>query len=114
MPCQKIKSIELANIYEAYSITNKMKFNTTNDAQKHMLLKQFVAWYCEVYSTAPVSAYINYPIFQKLPLKTDCFNYESDERVYIYIRDRLGCTNKIEKPSKKDSKLMLTIETVLL
>ena len=40
-----IKSIELANISDAYSATNTMKFDTSNDIQKHMLWKQYVAWH---------------------------------------------------------------------
>ena len=32
-----IKSIELANISNAYSATNTIKFDASNDTQKHML-----------------------------------------------------------------------------
>ena len=59
-----IKSIEVANISDAYSATNTMKFDTSNDTQKHMLRKQYVAWHCDGYSTAPISDYIKKPVFQ--------------------------------------------------
>ena len=35
----------------------------------------------------------------------------SDERVYIDLRDSLGYTNQMERPSRNNSKLKLTIET---
>ena len=89
---QKIKSVEPTNISEAYSVSNTIKFNTSNDTQKHMLWKQFVAWYCNGYSATPISDYINNPIFQELPLKQDCFGNGSDERVYINLQDSLGYT----------------------
>ena len=89
---QKIKSVEPTNISEAYSVSNTIKFNTSNDTQKHMLWKQFVAWYCNGLSATPISDYINNPIFQELPLKQDCFGNGSDERVYINLQDSLGYT----------------------
>ena len=58
-----IKSIELANISDAYSATNTMKFDTLSDTQKHMLWKQYVAWHYDEYITVPISDYINNPFF---------------------------------------------------
>ena len=99
---QKPKSVEPTNISEAYSVSNTIKFNTSNDTQKHMLWKQFVAWYCNGYSATPISDYINNPIFQELPLKKDCFGNGSDEIVYIDLQDSLGYANEIKKPSRND------------
>ena len=48
-------SIELANISDAYSATNTMKFDTSNDGQKLMLWKQYVVWHCDRYSAVPIS-----------------------------------------------------------
>lgn len=107
---QKIESVELANISKAYSVTNTINIDTPNDTQKHMLWKQFVAWNCNGYSAVLISDYINNPTFQELPAEKDYFGNDSDERVYIEFRDSLGYTNEIEKPSRNDSKLTLTIE----
>ena len=107
---QKIESVELANISKAYSVTNTINIDTPNDTQKHMLWKQFVAWNCNGYSAVLISDYINNPTFQELPVEKDYFGNDSDERVYIEFRDILGYTNEIEKPSRNDSKLTLTIE----
>ena len=107
---QKIESVELANISKAYSVTNTINIDTPNDTRKHMLWKQFVAWNCNGYSAVLISDYINNPTFQELPVEKDYFGNDSDERVYIEFRDSLGYTNEIEKPSRNDSKLTLTIE----
>ena len=90
-----IKSIELTNISDAYSTTNTMKFDTSNDTQKHMLWKQYIAWHCDGYRAAPISDYINNPVFQDLLLKLDYFGNKSNERVYIDLRDSPRYTNKI-------------------
>ena len=92
---QEIRNFEQVNISEAYSVTDTIKFDPSNDTQEHMLWKQLVAWHCKGYNAAPVSDYINKPIFHKLPLENDYFRDESDERVYIGLRDSLGYTNKM-------------------
>lgn len=92
---QKIRNVEQVNISEAYSVTDTIKFDPPNDTQKHMLWKQLVAWHCKGYNATPVSDYINKAIFHKLPLENDYFGDESDERVYIDLRDSLGYTNKV-------------------
>ena len=104
------KCIELANISDAYSTTNTIQFDTLNDNQKHMLWKQYVVWHCDEYSTAPISNYINNPVFQELLLESDYFGNKSDEKVYIDLRDSLRYTNEIEKPSRNDSKLTVMTE----
>ena len=104
-----IKSIELANISNTYSATNAMKFDTSNNTQKNILWKH-VAWHCDEYSAAPIFHYINNLVFQKLFLQSDYFDNKYDERVYIDLWQSLGHTNEIEKPSRSDSKLRVTIE----
>ena len=37
-----LRSIELGNILDAYSVINTMKFDTSNNTQKHMLWMQYV------------------------------------------------------------------------
>ena len=90
-----IKSVELGNISDVYNATNTMKFDTSNDTQKHMLWKQYVARHCNGYSAAPIFDYINNPEFQELLLELDYFGYKSNEKVYIDLRNSLGYTNKI-------------------
>ena len=87
-----------------------MKFDFSNDTQKHLFWKQYVAWHCNGYTTAPISDYINNLVFQELLLKLDYSGTKSDEKTYIDLRNSLGYTDEIEKPSKNDSKLNVTIE----
>ena len=75
-----------------------------------MLWKQYVAWNCKGYTAAIISDYINNPVFQELLLKSDYFGIKSSEKIYIDLRDSLGHTEEIEKPSRNDSKLNVTIE----
>ena len=90
---------------------NTKKFDTSNNTQKFLLYKQFVAWHCNGCRIAPLTEYENNPIFQELPDKTEYFGDDSDERMYLDLRDSLGYTSEIEKPSRNDSKLTITIET---
>ena len=103
-----IKKIELSNISDAYSAM--MKFNISNDTQKHLLWKQYVAWHCNGFNAMLISDYINNPVFQELLLELDYFGTKSDEKVYIDLKDSLEYSDEVEKPSKNDSKLNLTIE----
>ena len=104
-----IKKIELSNISDAYSGINMMKFDISNDKQKHMLWKQYVAWHCNGYTTAPISDYINNPVFQELLLDSEYFGARSNKKIYIDLWDSLGYTDEIEKPSRNDSKCNLGI-----
>ena len=105
-----LKKIVLSNISDAYTTTNMIKFDISNDTQKHLLWKQYVALHYNGYTAAPVSDYINNPVFQELLLESDYFGARSDEKSYIDLRDSFGYTDKIQKLSRNDSKLNVTIE----
>ena len=49
-------------------------------------------------------------MFQELLLKSDYFGTNSNEKIYIDLRDSLGYTDKIEKASRNDSKLNVSSE----
>ena len=72
---------------------------------------QFVAWQCNGCTIVPLTDYVNNSVFQELPEESEYFGNSSDKRIYIDLRDSLGYTDKIEKLSRNDSKLTLTIET---
>ena len=67
MAAQLIKSLRLSNFTEIYSLTNEKKYDTDNLTQWYLLYKQFVAWNCNGSSVAPLSDYMDNPIFQELP-----------------------------------------------
>ena len=76
-----------------------------------MLYKQFVTWSCNGCTIATLTKYSNNLGFQELSNEKKYFGNKSGERIYIDLRDSLGYTNEIEKPSRNDSKLTMTIET---
>ena len=67
MAAQLIKSIKLTNFKELQSLTNEKKYDTDNLTRQHLLYKQFLAWSCNRSGVAPVSDYVDNPIFQELP-----------------------------------------------
>ena len=102
-----INNIELFNISDVHSATNTMKFDITNDTQKHLLWKQYIAWHYDGYTNASISDYINNPVFQELLPENTYISNTSDEIIYIDLKDSLGYTNEMERPSGNDSKLKL-------
>ena len=104
------KNIELSNISDARRATSTMKLDINNNTQKRLLWKQYIAWHCDGYPNLPISDYINNPVFQEFLCENTCMSNTSDERIYIDLRNSLGYTNKMERPSRNNSKLKLTIE----
>ena len=64
---QEIKTLKLTNFTEIFSLTSEKKYDIDNLTQRHLLYKQFVACNCNGSSVAPLTDYINNPIFQELP-----------------------------------------------
>ena len=91
-----IKSVKLTNFTEIYSLTNK-EYDMDNLTQKHLLYNQFVAWTCNGCSTAPLTDYINNPVYQELIDKDEYDSEKSNERVYLDLR-------AIKKSSHKKAK----------
>ena len=90
------KKIKLSNILDAYCATNMMKFDISNYTQKYLLWKQYVARHCNGYTAAPISDYINNPVFQELLLESDYFGAKSDEKIYAGLRDSLGYKTRLK------------------
>ena len=67
LAAQTIKSIQLSNFTEIYSLTNEKKYSIDNLTQKQLLYKQFVACNCNGSSVAPLTDYMDNPIFRELP-----------------------------------------------
>ena len=61
-----IKLLKFANISLQYNATNTLKYDTTNDLQKHLLWKQFLAWHTDGCSNAPITDFINNLVAQEL------------------------------------------------
>ena len=77
--------------------------------QRYLLYKQFVAWNCNGSSIAPLTEYMNNPIFQELPDEDTYFSSKNDERVYLDLSASSGYVKEAEKLERNDSKINLQI-----
>ena len=71
------------------------------------MYKRFVAWSCNGSSVAPLTDYINNPIYQELNDEDDYFNSRGDERIYLDLRTSLGYIREAKKLERNDSKINL-------
>ena len=104
-----IKTLQLSNSTEIYSLTNEKKYSIDNLTQKHLLYKQFVAWNCNGSSIVPLTEYMDNPIFQELPDEESCYSLKSDEKVYLDLRASSRFVREAEKLERSDSKINLQI-----
>ena len=75
-----------------------------------MLCKQFATWSCNGSSIAPLTDYINNPIYQELIDKEDYNEVKSDNRIYLDLRASSGYMNKAKKLERNDSKINVSIQ----
>ena len=106
---QKIKSLQISNFTEIYSLTKEKKCIIDNLTQRHLLYKQFVAWNCNVSSVAPLTDYMDNPIFRELPDEDEYFSLKSNERMYLDLRATSGYVKEAEKLERNNSKINLMI-----
>ena len=109
LAAQKIKSLQLSNFTEIYSLTNEKKCSIDNLTQKHLLYKQFVAWNCNGSSVAPLIDYMDNPIYRELPDEEEYYSLKSDEGIYLDLRASSGYVKEAEKLERNDSKINLQI-----
>ena len=100
-----IKSLDFANISDQH------KFDIGNDLQKYLFWKQYLAWCTNGCSTTLITDFMNNPIAQELKKENEYFSDKFDERLYVDLRPSHGYTDELEKPTRNDSKMTITIET---
>ena len=106
---QLMKTLQLSNFTEIYSLTNEKKYSIDNLTQKHLLYKQFVAWNYNGSSVAPLTEHMDNPIFQELPDEETYYSLKSDEKIYLDLRASSGYVREAEKLERNDSKVNLRI-----
>ena len=106
-----IKTIDFANISNENSATNTLRYDLDNDLHKHLLYKQFLAWNTNGCSTAPLGDFMNNPVAQELKNENSYFANNSDENIYVDLRQAKGYTRELEKPKRNSSKMTTMIET---
>ena len=109
LAAQKIKLLQLSNFTEIYSLTSEKKYSIDNLTQKHLLYKQFVAWNCNGSSVAPLTDYMDNPIYRELPDEEEYYSLKSDEGIYLDLRASSGYVKEAEKLERNDSKINLQI-----
>ena len=109
MAGQLIRTLQLSNFTEIYSLTNEKRYNIDNLTQKNLLYKQFVAWNCNGSNVAPLTDYMDNPIFRELLDEDEHFSIKSDEKVYLDLRATSGYVREAEKLERSDSKINLQI-----
>ena len=104
-----VSSVRLENTSDTYSEFNTVKFDLTDEHDKHIMHSAFIAWIYNGSSISPLSDYAHNPIYQKAPRKSKYFT-DSDERLYIDLRRSKGHTGEFEWVNRNDSDLTITIE----
>ena len=89
-------------------MTGRLVYNVSNEDDKHWLYQLFVTYYCEGCSAVPLTQYKNNKIKQELTKEKDYFG--DDERLYIDIRSSKGYTDELEKLTRNDGGVTLTVK----
>ena len=71
---------------------------------KHTVLQMKKNMTYDGCTVAPLTDYINSPVYQELSTESDYFSY-SDERIYIDLRASYSHTRELEKFERNNSKL---------
>ena len=104
-----VSSIRLENASDTYSEFDTVKFDLTDEHDKHIMYSTFITWICNRSSIAPLSDYAHNPIYQEAPRKDKYFT-SSDERLYIDLRRSKGHTGEFERVNRNDSDLTIAIK----
>ena len=67
-----------------------------------------MAWSCNDSSVAPLSDYMNNPMYQELTLENQYFDVKSDEGLYLDLRATSGYVKEAKKLEKMIQKLLFT------
>ena len=104
-----MKTIKFENASSTYSLTGKLSYDLEKEDDKYQLYCMLATFTCEGCSSAPLTQYINNPIYQELTEEDEFTNATRDYRIYIDMRRSKGYTDELEKINRDDSLLALTI-----
>ena len=105
----QIGLIKLENGSDTYSEFNTKKFDLNDEYDKYLLYSAFTAPICKGWSIAPLSDYTHNKIYQKM-VRKEKYLTDSDERLYIDLRQGKGHTGEFERVNCDDSDLAVNIE----
>ena len=78
-----IKTIKFENTSSTYSMTGKLTYDLEKDDDKYQLYCMLAAFTCGGCSFAPLTRYINNPIYQELTEEDEYTDTERVDRIYI-------------------------------
>ena len=105
-----IGSLKIENPNNNYNISNEIKFDSTNESDKFLMYRQFVAWNTEVCSIAPLTEYSNNDAYRELPRLNNSYDKtKSDKHLHIDLRRGHNYICELEKINRNDSNLTLTV-----
>ena len=102
--------LTLENASTTYSLTGQLEYNISNEDGKNWTYEMFVAYYCNGCSMALLTQYKNKEIKQELTKEKDYFSSKSDEKLYIDMRRSKGYTDELEKLTRNDGGVNLSIK----
>ena len=105
-----IKTIKFENTSSTYSLTGKLSYDLEKEDDKYQLYCMLAAFTCGGCSSAPLTQYINNPIYQVLTEQDEYTDTERDDPIYIDMQRSKGYTDELEKINRDDSQLALTID----
>ena len=68
-----------------------------------------MAWNCNGSSVAPLTEYMNNPIFQELPDEDKYFSVTNNDRISLDLRATSGYVKEAEKHERNNSEIILYI-----
>ena len=104
-----IKTIKFENAGITYSLTGKIEYDLEKEDDKYQLYAMLPAYVCGGYSSAPLTQYINNPIYQEITEEDKYTTDTRDDRLNVDLRRSKGYTDELEKIYRDDSLLTLTI-----
>ena len=110
LAAKTVQSLTIENALNTYSLTGTLELNIANEDDKHLLYQMFVAYNSDRCSAAPVTLYRNNDIYQELIKERNYFGNDSDEKLFIDMKRSKGYTDELEKLTRNDSNISLTIK----
>ena len=104
-----IQSVKFENTSSTHSLTGKLEYNQKNEDDKGWLYKMFIAYNCDSFSTARLSQHKSNKIYKEITQQDEFATDNTDERLYIDMRRSQQYTEKLEKLTRDDSGVTLTV-----
>ena len=105
-----IQSLTPENTSSTYSLTGIWELNIDNEDHKHQLYLMFIAYNWDGCSAVSLMQYWNNEIYQEIKKEADYFKDTIDEKLYIDMRRSKGYTDELQKLTRDDSDVNLTVK----